>query len=183
MLLDIGVGIIASIALDHFFVDIPFPYFLAGGIVFALLPDMDFLLTLKKRTAEKSHEHRNIFHYPLIFIPAGIIVFSIFDYRWTVLFAVTTLLHFIHDSIGVGWGVRWLYPFTRKHYAFFYHYDTWRNGLPKKLFYAWSPEDVDRLSSQYGDKEWIKNIYLKFHPYAIVELLVFLFALVILLVK
>jgi hypothetical protein len=182
MLLDIGIGIISAIFLDKFF-SVPLTLaFLGCGILFALLPDLDFLFSLKKGFREKAHEHRNLFHYPLLIVPIGTAIMAFFDHPLALLFAITTLAHFIHDSIGVGWGVQWLYPFSRKHYAFFYHYDTSRNHLPYKLLYAWSPDEVGELSTRYGDKDWMKNIYGKFHPYAIVELAVFLLALVILLV-
>ncbi|MGC9599479.1 MAG: metal-dependent hydrolase [Minisyncoccia bacterium] len=180
MPLDIGVGIFASVFLGRFFGIAFTPIFLAGGILFSLLPDFDFLFTLKKGTTARAHEHRDLFHYPLLFIPIGTIIISFFDYRWAALFAITTFLHFLHDSIGLGWGVRWFYPLSQNYYAFFYQYDISRNKLPAKTLYVWSGEDVRRLSVHYGDKDWIKNIYLRFHPYAIAEFLVFLFSLVIL---
>ncbi len=60
----------------------------------------------------------------------------------------------------------------------FYQYDILRNELPSKALYSWSPSEIDRLSSQYGDRDWIRNVYFRFHPYAIAEMLVFIFALI-----
>jgi LexA-binding, inner membrane-associated putative hydrolase len=180
MLLDIGVGILASIFLSHLFGAAVSPLFLSAGVLFSLLPDLDFLLTFNKNVTAKAHEHRDLLHYPLLFIPVGATILFFFDHRLAALFIVTTFLHFLHDSIGLGWGVPWLYPFSRNHYAFFYQYDIARNTLPQKKFYAWSETEVNRLASQYGDKHWIKNIYLKFHPYAVIEALIFILALFVL---
>jgi hypothetical protein len=174
MLLDIGIGIISSIFLSHAFgISLSTP-FLGFGVLFSLLPDVDFLFL-------KTHQHRDILHYPLLIIPIGTLITSLFSYQLAMLFALVTFLHFLHDSIGVGWGIRWLYPFSQNYYAFFYQYDLAKHNMPHKLIYDWSPADVERLSSRYGDKNWIKNIYLKFHPYALVEFFVFALALITLL--
>jgi membrane-bound metal-dependent hydrolase YbcI (DUF457 family) len=175
MLLDIGVGILSSIALSRFFGISLSVAFISAGILFALLPDIDFLASFKKSMGAKGHEHRDILHYPLLFTPIGTIILSFFNYQLAILFALTTFLHFVHDSIGIGWGVQWLYPFSRNHYAFLYQYDS-----PQKLVYVWTPEEVKKLSDEYGDPDWVKNIYFKFHPYAIVELLVFILAIIVL---
>lgn len=178
MPLDIGVGILSSIFLSRFFNVSLSSIFVDAGILFALLPDIDFLITSKKSIGPKGHEHRNILHYPLLFIPVGTLLIFFFDYRLAMLFAVTTFLHFLHDSIGIGWGVQWLYPFSRNHYGFLYQYD-----LPRKFMYVWTAEEVEGLSREHGDPHWIKNIYFKLHPYAIIELMVFIIAVIILIIQ
>ncbi len=175
MLLDIGIGILSAIFIHHLF-GVGGPVLVGAGILFSLLPDIDFLFAVQKRYTALAHEHRLLLHYPIPYVLFGMTVISFFDLPYALLFGITTLLHFVHDSIGIGWGIQWLYPFSKNHYAFFYHYDTSRNGLPQKAVYSWSPEEVRSLSRQYGDKDWIRNIYLRCHPYAIVELLVFLAA-------
>ncbi len=118
MLLDIGVGILSSVFLSRSFGIALNPLFLGAGIVFSLLPDVDFLIAFRKNAA-KSHEHRDILHYPLLFIPIGAAILFFFNYQLAMLFIITALLHFLHDSIGLGWGIPWLYPFSKNHYAFF----------------------------------------------------------------
>lgn len=185
MLLDIGVGILSSIFLSRFFGIGPNPTFLAAGILFSFLPDIDYFfasLFISNQTGSRAHEHRTILHYPLLFIPTGsIILFATLNYRFAMLFALASLLHFLHDSIGIGWGIPWLYPFSRNNYVFFYQYDLAQHAIPQKLFYSLSPAEVDHLSSQYGDEHWMKHIYLQLHPYAIVELMVFILAIAALL--
>jgi hypothetical protein len=180
MLLDIGAGILFSLFFSRVFGIALYPFFLAGGVFFSLLPDLDFLLNWKKGFTAKGHEHRNLLHYPLLFISLGSIILLFFDYRWAILFAVTTFFHFVHDSIGIGWGVRWPYPFSKNYYAFFYHHDLSKDSTHPKIFYSWSSVEVERLAGEYGDEHWFRNIYLKFSPFAIVEYLVFIFALIML---
>ena len=97
--------------------------------------------------------------------------------RFLVLFTLCSIAHFIHDSIGLGWGIQWLYPFKKNYYQFFY---TVNKNANKSLVYSYKPEELDSLAEKYGDKDWFKNIYLKFHPYSIIEFLVFLISLVVL---
>ena len=186
MLLDIGVGILSAIFASILFnVNLGWTLFLFA-IVSSLLPDIDTIFHIRagrSMDSHKAHEHRDLWHYPLLYIPVGTLVIGYFSYIYGFLFALTSFLHFLHDSIGVGWGIQWLYPFSRKHYSFFYHYDIFRNNLPKHLIYSWTNKEVEELSEKYGDKDWLKNIYLKWHPYAIIELLVFIVSLIFLYLK
>jgi hypothetical protein len=91
------------------------------------------------------------------------------------------LCHFVHDGIGIGWGVQWFYPIKENHYMFFYRYHApSKPPIPFQYMYSWKPEEVDALAEKHGDPDWIKNIYFKWHPYAIAELLGLLIALAIL---
>ena len=180
MLLDIGIGILSSIFFCRVFGIALYPFFLWASILFSLLPDLDFLPNFRKGFTAKGHEHRSLLHYPLFFIPIGSIILLFLDSRLALLFAINTFLHFLHDSIGIGWGVQWLYPFSKNYYAFFYHRDLLENGSHQKAFHSWNPAEVARLANEYGDEHWFRNIYLRFSPYAIVEYLVFIFALVVL---
>ena len=75
--------------------------------------------------------------------------------------------------------MQWLYPFTKDHYSFFYIYKPrWhKERLPNKLFYIWKHDKIDMLDARYGDPDWIRNIYLKWHPYAVAEFVVLFLAL------
>lgn len=186
MLLDIGVGILSALLASSLFdVELSFGLILFA-LIFSLLPDIDTLFHIRKGRSidsHKGHDHRDVWHYPLLYIPAGTLIIGYFSSLYGFLFALTSFLHFFHDSIGIGWGVQWLYPFSRKHFSFFYHYDVYRNNLPKHLIYSWRHKEVDELSEKYGDKNWIKNVYLKWHPYAIVEFFVFVVSLLVLYFK
>ena len=157
-------------------------HFLVGGIIFSLLMDADHIFHLgQKETARQVRNLRNIFHYPLLYIPTGMIVVSFFSIPWAVLFGLCSLTHFIHDSIGIGWGVQWFYPFSTNHYSFFYLYHPKdKEKLPWKAVYVFKHQDIEALDKKHGDAHWVKNVYLKWHPYAIVEFLVFIVAVIIL---
>lgn len=172
MILDIFLGIfIAKLTAIYFSVPLTVAM-ITGGIVFALLPDIDFVKLFfrkEKREGNKDYEHRDFLHYPVPYLIIGTLVVWFFgDMLWASIFFFATLLHFIHDSIGIGWGVKWLYPFSNKSFAFFYHYESARNNFPRKLVYSWTPKEVRELS-RFGDKNWIKNIYFSFHPYSLAE--------------
>lgn len=183
MLLDIGLGILVAIFVsDAFAVDSRVLWY-AGGILFALLPDADYLVHLARGgNSRHAHRHRDLFHLPLPYVLLGTAALYPLGAAWQLLFAAASLAHFAHDSIGIGWGVQWLWPFRDQHYSFLYIYKPRhrKERLPRKLLYVWEHAQLDDLHERYGDEEWIKNIYLRWHPYAIVELIVFLVSLAVL---
>lgn len=182
MFLDIGIGIFVSIFTSFVFdFEISF-WLILISVFFAVAPDVDFLYFFPKRGDTKyDHNHRSIIHYPLLYLPAGTILFwMVFGNIWATVFFFSSLFHFIHDSIGIGWGVRWLYPFSNRNYAFFYLYSKKiKKGL-RGFIFSFSPKELSKCVSEHGDADWVKNIYYKWHPIAIVELLFFLVALIVL---
>jgi hypothetical protein len=175
MFLDIGVGILLSIFISKWF-NLPLTHlFVFLGIIFSLLPDADFLYHLFKRGTKdtKDHEHRDILHYPIFFIFIGLIIYN-FSNPLGLLFIFGTLLHLLHDSIGIGWGIQWLWPISKNYFTFFYRYQTPHKDIfPKRLIYIHKPHEIALLSKKYGDENWIKNIYFKLHPYSLIEWAVF----------
>lgn len=184
MLLDIGTGILSAMFLSHVF-GIPLTWtFVLAGIIFNLLPDADFLIHFAKGgDTHNAEHHRDYFHLPIYYIFLGAIIISfIYKWSWSALFALTGLLHFIHDSTLMGWGVQWFYPFKKTHYAFLYLYSPKnKEKLPRKNLYKFRHEEIDRLAVKHGDPDWVKNIYFKVHPIAIFEFLVFALSLFFLL--
>ena len=183
MFLDFGLGILSAVFLSRIF-NMPLtPEFIWGGILFSVLMDADFFIHFLRGGNNKNvHKHREILHYPLIYIPIGTIILSFYDFSWTMLFALCSFLHFVHDSIGIGWGVRWLYPFTKNQYTFFYRYQPpHREKFPLLWMHIWKHDEIDALAEKYGDPDWFKNIYLRLHPYGLFELLVFVLAVIVLL--
>lgn len=181
MFYDIGIGVLLSLGLSHVLSIPPSGMWVVMGVVFSLIPDLDFLFHLRKGGSTKNaHKHRDYWHYPLIFVPVGTLIIVLFSWQYALLFLFATLLHFIHDSIGIGWGVQWLYPFKTNHYAFLYHYEPKGRRLARQNFYSWRHDEIDTLSRNHGDVDWVKNIYFRFHPYGAIEYLVFVIALVVL---
>jgi hypothetical protein len=183
MFLDIGLGIVSSILVSEYF-GIPLGSGLVFfGILFALLPDSDFIAHIlqKKSARHNAYEHRSILHLPLLYIPLGaVVLFLMFGPAWALLFALTSFFHFAHDSFGIGRGVQWLYPFSGNGYAFFYmHSRKIRRGLWQWVF-VFDKEAVARFDAEHGDDDWIKNIYLSWHPFSLLEYAGFLLSIILL---
>ncbi len=170
MPLDIGLGIFALLLVSRA-VGLPvdgWTVALAAG--FALLPDLDFIVRAIRRGIDAfSHEHRDLFHNPLVLIPAGFLAVRIFNADLACLYALCVFLHFLHDSIGMGWGVRWWYPFSGRYYKFFSD----ARGKPAARFLmSWSPEEQRKAAIVFGDPEWLRH-YLSPSRELLIELTVF----------
>lgn len=186
MFLDISFGILLSIFASQYF-GLQLTIFLVLlNIAFVLLPDMDFILSVLYRgKLGAMHSHREIFHHPLILIPLGFIILFIFNKTYALLFLLGISWHFLNDTITLGFGVHWLWPFSNKYFSLFGMCGYQAPGKPRmpfKILYIWSPREVEELEKKYGDPDWIKNIYLKPHPLAIVEYLVFIFSMILLII-
>lgn len=182
MLLDVGVGILLGLLFDGFVYDVSLTTLVLFGVFSALSPDLDFLFHIfKGGRLENSERHRELLHNPLVFIPLGSLIVFLIQPSLSVLFAAGALSHMIHDSIGIGWGVRWLWPLKNNNYALGYRVRTGNHAkLPHKFFFVWPNNKIDQLSKEFGDPKWFRNTYLRWHPFAIVELTVFILSLVIL---
>lgn len=179
MLLDIGAGIIWGILFDSLSDAHSLGVFVWFGIFSALSPDMDFLYHLATGgTMRDDHRHREVFHKPLFLAIGWLVVALVATPTLAWLFVVGALGHFVHDSIGIGWGVQWLAPFNNDHFTFLYRVHTAdKPAPPKRRLYVWPNAEIDDLNKRYGDEDWFKNTYLRWHPFAIVELAVLVAAL------
>lgn len=171
MFLDVGVGILVSIFVSAV-LGVEFLLLLVvTSVFFALFPDFDFLYFYpKKEDTKYDHKHRDYIHYPLIYLSVGTsLILLLFGRSWGLVFLLSSFLHFVHDSIGIGWGVKWLFPFLKNNYAFFYLYSKKiKKGLRKRVF-VFTPEELPSVVREHGDTNWVKNIYFKWHPIAIFE--------------
>lgn len=182
MLLDIGLGILWGIIFDSLSDAHSLATFVGFGIFAALSPDLDFIYhLLTGGTSHNDHRHREVLHQPL-FVVIGLAVFSLWlssTLGW--LFVVGALGHFLHDSIGIGWGVQWLKPLRTDHYTFLYRVHTAdKPKPPRRLIYIWPNQDLDNLNKRYGDPDWFRHTYLKWHPFAVFELVLFVSVLLVL---
>ena len=180
MLLDVGIGIFAAILVGKAFTLELGPLLVGFGIAFALLPDFDLWYILL-RDGNRDHRaiarHRDLGHYPLLYIPVGTLLAAVFGAPWALLFALGAVGHFVHDSIGTGWGVPWFWPFTNRNYTFFYRYTPVAKPLPKQMLYRWEHERLDEVTDEYWDPQFFKNVYGKLHPLFLAEIAVFVVAL------
>lgn len=184
MFLDIAIGIFSAIFVSSIFQSSPNFWLFFFAILLALLPDLDFLLYYPKRGDTKYDcKHRDIVHYPLIYLPVGALIFwLLFGKIGASLFLITSFFHFVHDSIGIGWGIKWLYPFSKNNYAFFYLFSGRRKKGLRRLLFSFNQEDLGRYIQEHGDKDWVKNIYFKWHPIAIVEFVSFVISVIVMII-
>ena len=151
-----------------------------AGIAFALLPDIDFFIEFFKHGSvggKVIREHRELTHFPIIYIPVAIFIYLIFGAMWTAMFSLAIFAHFLHDSIGIGWGIKWFWPFSKKAYKFFSEKD---GRFSSRLIISWSPEELTEVAANHGDPNWIRNIYLRPTPISVIEFSFFVISLIIL---
>lgn len=179
MPLDIGIGIFSAIIVSKLFGIELSPLLLGAGMVLANLPDIDGVYTFMRNGNDFKavSRHRELIHYPLIYLPVGALLALPFGAEWSVLFLLASTGHFLHDSIGIGWGIPWLWPFTNNNYSFLYKYmPRYHQHHPRKLLYVWERDRMDELIERYGDRNWFQNIYVKLHPFFLAEILFFIAA-------
>lgn len=84
------------------------------GALAALAPDADFLVWLARhhwKTNQFVHEHRDLFHHPLLFSVMGGLAIRLCSPALGLTWFLATLWHFAHDTFDGGWGIRWGSPF------------------------------------------------------------------------
>lgn len=162
MFLDIAFGIMASLGIGGFFFEtVPYWYVILG-VFFVLLPDVDGLVWLFIPSVRKKwHEiHRTYTGYPLLYIPLGIIIFVLFGKAIGLLFVFCIVFHHIHDTFFLGWGVMWLWPFSKRKWKFFPD----RNGyITSTPIISWLPNEEEKIKQWSGghDDGWIKKYYMR----------------------
>jgi len=180
MFLDIGFGILLAIAANSLFAIPLTPLFVLTAAGLTLAPDIDFLIELAKHGSAGGtviREHRELTHFPLPCIALVILVFIVFGSSWSFLLGAGLVFHFLHDSVGIGWGIKWLWPFSKKSYKFF----AGKNGrCSSRLLVSWEANELEKVVSEYGDPHWIKNIYLRPTFVSVSEFFGFIVSLIVL---
>jgi hypothetical protein len=143
------------------------------GVLLALSPDFDVLFQ-KFQKREIDSEHRDIgLHYPVIMLPV-FILFSLFSLFWSFLIGLCLLSHFIHDSIGEGPGLKWLWPFSHRYYKFFAEVNGKRICIRSLAL-----DEAKQLSLTLG--KWIETYYLSATPQVIIGIIAFILAVILIL--
>ncbi len=165
MFLDIGAGLMLGILVGILTNNNSMLLVILGGLA-ALAPDLDFLIYLYKKnfkTDEFSHEHRDLFHKPILFSLGGGLIFLFFSPTLSLLWFLGTIFHFVHDTMHHGWGIKWGYPFDKRYFIF-------SSRVPKKIIQT--KEEQRELAIKYGNSEWLKEGYLRINRGLILELIV-----------
>ena len=174
MFADIGIGIFMAIATANLFAVPLDARLILAGVLFVLLPDIDavFHVAAGKRMRSKfSHEHRNVLHYPIVYPVLGALVAVFWGPLVACMFVAGAVAHFMHDSIGIGWGVKWLWPFSKRNFTL-YQVDTY-------TWFFWKTDrEVWEIADRYGKDDWIRYYYFRPTVISIVEGSIFLGALI-----
>lgn len=186
MFLDIKLGLAWAFLIALLFDRVITPGWIAAGIVFALLPDIDFWLEYWKRGTVGGTVidlHRTLLHAPLTYVPMTLFIGSLYGSAWMCLFGFGVFGHFIHDSMGMGYGIRWLWPFSTRWYKLF-------SNKEGEILYdlnhslaSWSPEEMRVLIQDRGNNNWIKEeiAHLREHWQSIAGKLILVIIIIVLL--
>jgi hypothetical protein len=181
MFLDLAFGIITAIIISTRY-QISLAPILYFSLLFSILPDLDFVIyKVFGIKQDKGYAHRDLFHYPLLYLPIGYLLLFKFNTAIAVAFLVISTLHFLHDSIMYGRGVKWLFPFSKNSFAFIYEFSrVEKYGLWQWIF-IFNDKNLDEWDEEHGDEDWIRHIYYALHPIAIIEFGTFIMSLFLLL--
>lgn len=169
------------------------------GIVLAMSPDLDALPELFKRglvaaSQGNPHDHREALHFPVIFIMVGVLLIIVAPF-WGWLFLFATILHFVNDLYGTGWGVPLFWPLSKRRFKFFssranlQKCDLVEKGLwsglseeERRLRFvvSWSAEELGEYITRYGIEDWIEKYYLRLNWVSLTEYVMFAIAMVLL---
>ncbi len=155
---DIGIGILISIFVSKIYLVEITPVLVVWGVISALLPDIDLVVFLFPTLKNIFGKHRGLTHYPIIYIPIVILLFIFIGRVYTLILALGIFLHLAHDSLWIGSGIQWRWPFSKKSYKFF---------------------NIER-PYEPGPNVWIKEFYLRPTRVVISEVGVFLLSLTLL---
>lgn len=182
MILDIAFGIFGAIIFSNIMKTELSLFLVLFGIISTLLVDINLFPFIKSFKLNKyHHKHREFLHYPLLFLPIGFfgILISL-NLPLAIFFTISVLFHFIHDSIGIGWGIQWLYPFSKKYYKFF---SDEKNELSTRFMIIRTPEEQKAAVEKYGRNDWLKHYYLRPTIISITEYTAFVIAIMALISK
>lgn len=164
---DVSIGILWYILFSACFGERFNPWVLGFSVFCAISPDTDLLpwKILRKRFSIQSHQ--DVFHHPIIFIPAvagvGIIFAHIIgiDKIFASIIAIgAAMLHFMHDSYN-STGMHWLSPFGWSRYQI----TGWRMWRMKKIRNSFVNDFYEKLMEvEKGTNNFIEAITKRSSP-------------------
>lgn len=176
MFMDIGFGILLSFFVGNIYGLTITKGFIFLGIFFTLLPDVDFLLTKNSIIRKFIGGHRSATHFPSIHLFTTAILWMLFGEVVALLYFLGVFVHLLHDSIFLGWGIKWLWPFSQKSFSFFHD----KGGRITKDILTWLPENEAQIKAEYSSPNWVRDFYFSFSIISILEYGIFVIALIFL---
>lgn len=178
MFLDVGIGLLLAIAIGWLTNTNHKLWLLIFGAVSSLAPDIDLIVYLVKHKGKLdkfAHEHRDLFHKPLLFSFGTAFVMLWLDISYKVPLALlasvwlpTTFSHFVHDTFEGGWGIKWFWPFENKYYLLAkYRTKIVINGI----------DEQREIATKYGNPNWFKDSFC--WQWQIITKIIFFVAMVV----
>jgi membrane-bound metal-dependent hydrolase YbcI (DUF457 family) len=171
---DAGLGILSAVTVCWVFgVDPTFSLILVG-ILFAYIPDIDWVLDAHfwktgrvAAYAQNPYDHREGLHKPLLWALAISGFGIVFGGVGPFIAFVAVMAHFLHDTVGTGWGMPWLWPLSKRRIKLF---ATKQNEVVLYPFLmSWSREELTHYITNYGRANWKDYYYGSWTAVAIGE--------------
>ena len=127
--------------------------YLLFGAFWGIVPDpISYILSWPVKFNKWSHIHRDNFSHSVFFPSIVIAIAILLEYKMAIVAGVAMLTHPFLDLIGIGWGVKLFYPFSKRTYKMFYK---------GRTLTVWNQEEVDIEAEKSGSDNWVKNIYFR----------------------
>lgn len=154
MFFDIGVGLLLASMIGVISGTDSLGLMLLVGLFGGLWPDSSFLFWIAAGHDMDllSHKQRDILHKPLLLVPAlSVVVYLMLGSYPLLVFLLASIAHFVHDSTGQGWGIKWLWPLND-------HYYCYRSiGGHEAKLHSWTPVKHDVAHFLYGEGGWARH--------------------------
>ena len=181
---DAGIGLIVSAIMLEWFQAPHTIWFIIWTVVWAYLPDLDgafhFIKTGKAvADLENGRDHREGLHYPLMWSIFFVILFYLFGVNvWLISALVAIMLHFLHDMIGIGWGIQLFAPIDWGSYKFFSKKWVSADVSLTPVVTRYSKEELRKALIKYGEADWIERYFCKWTHVSVVDYLLFMIGVI-----
>lgn len=174
--MDIGAGILLAFVTGHLWGTTVTWQLVGVGVAGALFPDIDLLLERIPPVQRIIGSHRSALHYPIVCLLVGLCCFLLFGSVLGTAFVVGILFHLVHDTFFLGWGIKWLWPFSHTALSLLHE----RHGRLTTDMLLVRLDNEEAIKKQYPSPDWIRSFYLRPSFVSLTEYPVFLVGLFLL---
>jgi len=177
---DAGIGLIVTSVMILWFGAPHTVWFIVWTIAWAYLPDLDgafhFIKTGKAvADLENGRDHREGLHYPLLWTLFFGVIIYIFGFNiWLISAFTAMMLHFLHDMIGIGWGVQIFAPLDWGSYKLFSKKWVSADVTLSPIVTRYSKSELREALIKYGEADWIERYFCKWTHVSLVDYGLFL---------
>jgi hypothetical protein len=117
--MDFGLGALIATVVSLWWNVAPEWWYLLIGAFFALLPDLDVVVTILAGKPSNIDHHQTLLHRPTFMLPlVALILFISAGAFWSTLATLCLLWHYLHDTKGLSeGGVAWFWPVSKKYWS------------------------------------------------------------------